>query len=92
MKKAFYAEVENYDYWFTRFMNRQELLKELGVTNFEMFRCEEYPNNIMLVFEGENFQKFDDFLQSPEVLKEWESRNVNIASVRHFKQESTVKL
>ena len=46
----------------------------------------------MIVFEGEDFTKFDDFLQSPEVLKEWESRGVKIEAVRHFKQESTVKL
>ena len=92
MKKAFYTEVEDYDYWFTRFMNRQDLLKELGANILEIFRCEEYPNTVMIVFEGEDFTKFDDFLQSPEVLKEWESRGVIIEAVRLFKQESTVKL
>ena len=92
MKKAFYTEVEDYDYWFTRFMNRQDLLKELGANVLEIFRCEDHPNTVMIVFEGEDFAKFDDFLQSPEVLKEWESRGVKIEAVRHFKQESTVKL
>ena len=92
MKKAFYTEVEDYDYWFTRFMNRQDLLKELGANVLEIFRCEENPNTVMIVFEGEDFAKFDDFLQSPEVLTEWESRGVKIEAVRHFKQESTVKL
>jgi len=73
-------------------MNRQELLKDLGAKSLEIFRCKEYPNTVLIVFEGEDFTKFDDFLQSPEVLKEWESRGVNIQAVRHFKQESTVKL
>ena len=39
MKKAFSTEFEDYDYWFTRFMNRKDLLKEFGANKIQVIKA-----------------------------------------------------
>jgi len=59
--------VEDYGKWKTSFENATTMRKESGERSYQLFRTHEDPNNLVLLFEWDNLENAQKFLDSEEL-------------------------